>query len=220
MPSPNHEKRTRVKLCGITRFEDAHLAADAGVDFLGFIQFPISPRYVEPRRAREIIDAVDGPLSVGVFVNESPETVNAICAEADFDVAQLHGNESVDDCSDVNVPVIKAFRVEDDSSPEQLREQIATYRDVTDFILLDTHKANLWGGTGEVFNWQVALELPEEYDLFLAGGIGPNNVVEAIETVRPFAVDLSSSVEISPGIKDPDEMAKFFDLYHTATKAR
>ncbi|NNF58070.1 MAG: phosphoribosylanthranilate isomerase [Rhodothermaceae bacterium] len=209
-------ERTKVKLCGITRLEDARYAAAVGADFLGFIQYPDSPRYIEPAKAKEIIEWVVGPEPVGVFVNQAPEAINARCAEVGFRLAQLHGHESPEDCAAVEVPVIKAFRVQHDASSEQLRYLIEPYRDVVDFILLDTHKTSLWGGTGESFNWRLARELASEYDLFLAGGIDAENVAEAIATMRPYAVDLSSSVEASPGVKDFDKLADFFDAYHAA----
>ena len=209
-------ERTKVKLCGITRLEDARYAAAVGADFLGFIQYPESPRYIAPAKAKEIIEWVVGPEPVGVFVNESPEVVNARCAEVGFRMAQLHGHESPEDCAAVEVPVIKAFRVQHDASSEQLRYLIEPYRDVVDFILLDTHKTSLWGGTGESFNWRLARELASEYDLVLAGGIDASNVAEAIATMRPYAVDLSSSVEESPGVKDFDKLADFFDAYRDA----
>ncbi len=210
--------RTAVKICGITRLEDARYAAAIGADFLGFIQFPESPRFIEPAKAKEIIDWVVGPEPVGVFVNEAPEVVNARCAEVGFRMAQLHGEESPEDCAAVEMPVIKAFRVQHDTSSEQLRILVEPYRDVVDFILLDTHKTSLWGGTGERFNWRLARELASEFDLFVAGGINAENVSEAIATVRPYVVDLSSSVEESPGIKDIDKLADFFEAYRRAVE--
>ena len=207
---------TKVKLCGITRLEDARYAAAVGADFLGFVQYPESPRYVAPAVAKEIIEWVVGPEPVGVFVNESAEAINARCAEVGFRLAQLHGHEPPEVCAAVEVPVIKAFQVQHDASAEQLRALIDPYRDVVDFILLDTHHTSLWGGTGESFNWRIARELAGEFDLFLAGGISAENVAEAIQTMRPYAVDLSSSVEESPGVKDFDKLGAFFDAYHAA----
>ena len=204
---------TKVKICGITRLEDARFCAVAGADFLGFIQHEASPRYVRPGVAREIIDWVVGPEPVGVFVNADADAVNRACDEAGFRLAQLHGHEPPDVCAAVDVPVIKAIHVQHDASAEQLRAVAAPYLDVVDFLLLDTHKTSLWGGTGESFNWRVARELASESDLFLAGGISADNVADAIATMRPYAVDLSSSVEASPGVKDLDKLEAFFRAF-------
>lgn len=208
---------TKVKICGITRLDDARFCAAAGADFLGFIQHETSPRYVRPDVAREIVDWISGPTPVGVFVDALPETVNAVCERAGFQMAQLHGHEPPEACAAVAVPVIKAIHVQHDASAEQVRALVEPYLDVVDFVLLDTHHTSLWGGTGESFNWRVARELSGEVDLFLAGGISAGNVGEAIATMRPFAVDLSSSVETEPGVKDLDKLTAFFDAFHAAT---
>ena len=208
---------TKVKICGITRLHDARTAAVAGADFLGFIQHPESPRYVKPDVAREIIDWVRGPEPVGVFVNESAETVNEVCARAGFTLAQLHGHEPPEVCAAVEVPVVKAVQVQHDASTEQVAAMVEPYLEVVDFVLLDTHHTSLWGGTGESFNWRVARELSSRVDLFLAGGISADNVEQAVHSMRPYAVDLSSSVEESPGVKDLDKLAAFFDAFHAAT---
>lgn len=207
---------TKAKICGITRLDDARYAAGAGADFLGFIQHPESPRYIAPARAKEIIDWLHGPEPVGVFVNEDADTVNRVCAEAGFTVAQLHGHEPPEVVEAVEVPVIKAFRVQHDASSEQIRALMLDYQGVADYFLLDTHHTSLWGGTGESFNWRLARQLAAEFPLFLAGGIRAENVREAIETMRPFAVDLSSSVEMEPGVKDFDKLADFFDAFREA----
>lgn len=211
--------RTLVKICGITRLADARYCAGAGADYLGFIQFEGSPRYVEPTAAKEIIEWVDGVEPVGVFVNETAEAINARCADVGFTVAQLHGHEPPEVVEAVEVPTIKAFHVQHDASSEQLRALMLPYQGVADFFLLDTHKTSLWGGTGESFNWRLARDLAAEFPLFLAGGISAENVREAIETMRPFAVDLSSSVEAAPGVKDFDKLYDFFEAYRGAVEA-
>ena len=213
----NPEPRTRVKICGITRLHDARTAAAAGADFLGFVQHEASPRYVAPDVAKEIIEWVRGPEPVGVFVNQTAQAVNAACARVGFTLAQMHGHESPETCAAVEVPVVKAFQVQHDASSEQVRALVAPYLDVVDFVLLDTHHTSLWGGTGESFNWRVARDLSADADLFLAGGISAENVAQAIDTMRPYAVDLSSSVEAAPGVKDLDKLAAFFDAFHAAT---
>ena len=208
---------TKVKICGITQLHDARTAAVAGADFLGFIQHAGSPRYVKPDVAREIIDWVVGPEPVGVFVNATADEVNATCERAGFRLAQLHGHETPETCAAVTVPVIKAVSVQHDASTEQVNALVEPYLDVADFVLLDTHHTSLWGGTGESFNWRVARELSTKVDLFLAGGISADNVAHAVHSMRPYAVDLSSSVESAPGVKDLDKLAAFFDAFHAAT---
>lgn len=201
----------KTKICGITRLDDARFCAAAGADFLGFIQHEGSPRYVDPKAAKEIIAWVAGPTPVGVFVNETAETVNARCAEVGFAVAQLHGHETPETCAAISVPVIKAIPVTHDASSEQIRAIATPYLDVVNFLLLDTHTTSLFGGSGESFNWRVARDLTDLADVFLAGGISSDNVAQAVQTMRPFAVNLSSSVEESPGVKDLDKLAAFFD---------
>lgn len=204
---------TRVKICGITRLEDARYCAAAGADYLGFIQYEGSPRYVEPRAAREIIDWVYGPETVGVFVNASPDDVNRIADEAGFSYVQLHGTEPPAHCARVERPVIKALSVAPGTTTAELEEQMERYAAHVDAFLLDTRKAGLWGGTGEPFDWQKALSLSERYRLFVAGGIDAANVATVIETLQPYAVDVSSSVESAPGVKDFDRLAGFFEAF-------
>ncbi|MEM1054864.1 MAG: phosphoribosylanthranilate isomerase [Bacteroidota bacterium] len=214
--------RVRVKICGITRLEDARFCAANGADYLGFIQLEGSPRYVEPRTAKEIIEWSVGPEPVGVFVNASAEDVIATCEAGGFTHAQLHGHETPETCAavvDAGLKVIKTVQVVSDAAAEQILAIAEPYREVADFLLLDTHNTSLWGGTGESFNWRLARQVAREFPLFLAGGIGAENVAEAIDTMRPYAVDLSSSVEESPGVKDFDKLAAFFDAYHAATDA-
>ncbi len=210
---------TKVKICGITRLADARYCAGAGADYLGFIQYPDSPRYLEPKAAKEIIGWVDGIEAVGVFVNEDAATINTRCAEVGFTLAQLHGHEPPEVVEAIEVPTIKSFRVQHDASSEQLRALMLPYKDIADFFLLDTHKTSLWGGTGESFNWRLARDLAGEFPLFLAGGIDAGNVQEAIDTMRPYAVDLSSSVESEPGVKDFDKLYDFFEAYRNAVEA-
>jgi len=203
--------RPHVKICGITTLEDARFCAGLGADFLGFIQHPESPRYVSPERALEIIGWVYGAKPVGVFVNVAPEEVNAACETAGFAYAQLHGHETPDECARVDRPVIKAFRVLHDASSEQLRASMEPYREVAELFLLDTHATNLWGGTGESFNWRLARELSNDFPILLAGGLSPDNVREAVDTMRPWGVDVSSRLESSPGSKDFEKVQAFFD---------
>lgn len=202
---------TKVKISGITRLDDARFCAAAGADFLGFVQHEASPRYVRPDVAREIVDWIAGPTPVGVFVDASADDVNATCARAGFRMAQLDGHEPPEVCAAIDVPIIKAVRVAHDASAEHVRAMVEPYLGVVDFVLLDTFHTSLLGGTGESFNWRVARDLGAEVDLFLAGGISAANVAEAVATMRPYAVDLSSSVESAPGVLDLDTLAAFFD---------
>ena len=203
----------QVKICGITDLADARYCAGAGADFLGFIQYEASPRYVAPAVAKEIVGWVYGPEPVGVFVNETAEEVNRVASDVGFTHVQLHGNEPPDVCADVERPVIKAVPVVHDASPEQLRHVMEPYAAHVAFFLLDTHKTNYWGGTGESFNWRLVKELARDFPLLLAGGIGAHNVEEAVRTMRPLGVDLSSSVESAPGKKDFDKLADFFETF-------
>ena len=210
---------TKVKICGITRLHDARTCAAAGADFLGFVQHAESPRYLAPRDAREIIDWVVGPEPVGVFVNADADEVNRVCAEAGFRLAQLHGHEPPEVVAAVEVPVIKALHVQHDASAEQVRALAEPHLAHADFLLLDTHRTSLWGGTGESFNWRVARDLTGLADVFLAGGLSAANVADAVATMRPFAVDLSSSLEEAPGVKDPDKLAAFFEAFNAVRDA-
>ena len=203
----------KVKVCGVTRLDDARYCAGAGADFLGFIQYEDSPRYVAPKQAREIIEWIHGPEPVGVFVNASADEVNRTADATGFSLVQLHGNEPPEVCAAVERPVIKAVRVMHDASSEQLRALMQPYENVVEYFLLDTHHTSLWGGTGESFNWRLARELSGDLPLFLAGGISTENVAEAVRTMQPYAVDLSSSLESVPGVKDFEKLEAFFETF-------
>lgn len=207
----------KLKVCGITDLSDARYLAGLGVDYLGFIQHEESPRYVDPKHAGEMIEWIYGPEPVGVFVNDDAETVNRVCEQAGFTVAQLHGTESVETVEAVEVPVIKAVHVVHDASSEQLRQIMEPYAEHVDYFLLDTHRTNMWGGTGESFNWRLARDLAEEFPLFLAGGLTAENLEEAVETMRPAGIDVSSSLESEPGKKDFGKIDAFFDVYQQIT---
>lgn len=194
---------TLVKICGITSLADALAAVDAGADALGFNFYRRSPRYILPETAREITNHLPQPvLKVGVFVNEDVESVAHIVAEARLSAIQLHGDESPEYCHKLaGQYVIKVFRAGDDFAVDAY---------AVDAIMFDTKDDLLRGGTGRVFDWSLA-HRPEisQPRLFLAGGLSPENVAEAIATVRPYAVDACSSLEISPGRKDHARMRAF-----------
>jgi len=205
----------KLKVCGITELEDARYLAGAGADYLGFVQHEDSPRYAPPSLASDIIEWVHGPKPVGVFVNDGAAEINAAVEEAGFAFAQLHGQEPPHVVEAVNCPVIKAIHVRNDAAPEQLRTLFERYEDVAEYFLLDTHNSSVWGGTGESFNWRLARELSSDYPIFLAGGIDADNVQRAVETMRPFAIDLSSSLEDVPGEKSFAKIDAFFDAFRS-----
>ena len=197
----------RVKICGITNLEDALLAADLGAHALGFIFYPNSPRKVEVEAAREIISQLPPfILTVGVFVDEEPQTVRDVAARAGLDWLQLHGQESPDYCRSLGRRVIKAFRIQDESS----FTEVACYRGAVQALLLDTYKKGQVGGTGETFNWNLARQARQYGPIILAGGLTPANVAQAITAAQPQAVDVASGVEALPGKKDPEKLRAFF----------
>jgi phosphoribosylanthranilate isomerase len=188
----------RIKICGITRHEDARAAASLGVDALGFIFYSQSPRYISPANAAEIIKKLPPFVSkVGVFVDEDPHRMLEIARITNIDTVQLHGSESPEYCASIPLPVIKVFSVRDDFDVSAL----SSYK--TAGYLLDTWDSERKGGSGKTFDWSAAVAACGVCDtVILSGGLGPSNVKEAIETVRPYAVDVNSGVEISPGVKN------------------
>jgi len=199
---------TQVKICGITNEEDALYAADCGADALGFIFYPPSPRYIVPADAPTIIKKLpDHIVIVGVFVNETAENVKRISGLCGLDFIQLHGDESVEYCSDfAPTTIIKAvhLRSEDDV--------FNAFRYDAAAILVDSRDAGLYGGTGKTANWDLALQIKSKKLLILSGGLNEDNVGEALETVAPAALDINSGVEIKPGKKDHKRLATIFDV--------
>ena len=196
---------TRVKVCGITNREDARQAVDLGADALGFIFHPASPRYIAPEAAARIIrDLPPFVASVGVFVDASVLRVRSLVRTCLLSAVQFHGEETPDYCGGFPVKVIKAFRVKGTRLPRGLS------RFVVDAILLDTFRSGVPGGTGQVFDWDVAKRAKRYGRIILAGGLNPANVRDAVQAVRPFAVDVSSGVEAFPGKKDPKLLEEFF----------
>ncbi len=193
----------RVKICGITNFEDALTAANYGADALGFIFFKGSPRYIEPDKAREIIEYLPPFITtVGVFVNESPATIRNVMEFAGINVLQLHGDETPEACR-IWHRVIKAFRVIDLTDLKLLER----YR--TSANLLDTYSPGAYGGTGLTFNWDIAVEAKRYGQVILSGGLNPNNIEQAIKWVKPYAVDVSSGVEQYKGKKNLVKLREF-----------
>ena len=198
---------TQIKICGITNLEDAWVAVKAGAHMLGFNFYRQSSRYIEPQAARAIIDefGCTGVLTVGVFVNETPELVEEIASRSGVGALQLHGDESPEYCWTLkHRRVIKVLRV----SPDFIPERALDYE--VDHIMLDAFDKNLRGGTGQTIDWSVAHRTRElSPNLFLAGGLSPENVAAAIAAVEPYAVDACSSLETSPGKKDPERLRAF-----------
>lgn len=195
----------RVKICGITRREDALAAVEYGADALGFVFFKQSPRYITPERARDIIKQLPPFITtVGVFVNEEASKIDEIINATGLAVVQLHGNEPQDMCYKWQ-RVIKAFRISDIIDLDLVKNyHVSAY-------LLDTYSEKSYGGTGETFNWDIAAAMKEIGKIILAGGLTPQNVEKAVRHVHPYAVDVSSSVEQEKGIKDADKMKLFIE---------
>jgi phosphoribosylanthranilate isomerase len=197
---------TLVKICGITNLEDALCAVDAGAAALGFNFYVPSPRYIEPASAREIIEKLPKRvLTVGVFVNEESERLKSIATEAGIAALQLHGDESPQYCTDLKEwYVIKAFAVGDD-----FNANVAVDYPVK-AVMIDARHKTLRGGTGLLSDWSVAKRIRElGQPLFLAGGLSPDNVREAITVVKPYAVDACSALEEHPGRKNHGRVAEF-----------
>jgi phosphoribosylanthranilate isomerase len=195
----------RVKICGITSFEDARAAVDAGADALGFIFFKGSPRYVELKIAADIIHKLPPfATTVGVFVDETAENIARICRDAGLAAVQLHGKEEPSFCSEIQAKTIKAFRVKDQSSLSELPKYHVSA------FLLDSYVPGQMGGTGAKFNWDLAVQAKTlGTPIILAGGLTVENIADAVAKVRPFGVDVSTGVEISPGRKDHAKVREF-----------
>jgi phosphoribosylanthranilate isomerase len=199
---------TRIKICGITRNEDAAAAADAGADAVGFVFYPPSPRAVVPARAAEIVGALPPFVtSVGLFVNATREAVLSTLAAVPLDLLQFHGDEPPDYCGQFGRPFLKAVRVRPALDLLKYAQSYAG-ADRARGVLLDAYVDGTHGGTGRTFDWSIipgGLALP----VVLSGGLTPANVGQAVRQVRPAAVDVSSGVESAPGIKDHGMITAF-----------
>ena len=198
-------RRTRSKICGITRPEDALAVASQGADAIGLVFYPPSPRNVSIEQAQAVIAALPPFVTtVGLFVNADEAEIKGILDEVPLDLLQFHGNEEEAYCNSFGRPYFKAVRMADDVD---LSVEAARYSSAS-ALLLDSYQKGVPGGTGHAFDWA---RIPEGLDkpIILAGGLGPENVEEAIRTVRPYAVDVSSGVEAAKGIKDADKIIAF-----------
>jgi phosphoribosylanthranilate isomerase len=199
---------TRIKICGLTREEDALFCAGEGADFLGFIFVPESPRAMKAEDvaaiALRVRERESPPKIVGVFRDASNDYVREIASVAGLDLVQLHGSESDDDVAGIGIPVIKALRV-GESLPD------THVCPGADWLLFDTFDDRRGGGTGRRFDWSLLAGYDRAKPFFVAGGIDPDNVAAAITLVRPDAIDLASGVESEPGIKDHARVARLFE---------
>jgi phosphoribosylanthranilate isomerase len=194
----------KVKICGITRLQDALDACDMGADILGFNFVPVSPRYLNPYTAREIISRLPPFVTImGVFADEELSVLNDMTTFLNLDAVQLHGSEDAQYCRMVKGTLVKAIRVSLPSDLEGLDElDVSAY-------LLDARVEGYLGGSGQTFPWQLAKEFCRDQKVFIAGGLTPENVGDAVRTLSPYGVDAASGVEVQPGIKDPALMERF-----------
>jgi phosphoribosylanthranilate isomerase len=192
-----------VKICGITRLEDAEAAVAAGASAIGFVFWPDSPRFVDPDTARQIAARLPAFVTpVGVFVNQPLQHVKAVASLVRLGAVQLHGDETPADAAALAMPVIKALPV----------ESVATQTwPSSTVLLLDVHDPVKRGGTGRTIDWTAAAAIAAQRKILLAGGLTPDNVADAVARVRPFGIDVSSGVERAPGIKDHQRLRALFE---------
>jgi phosphoribosylanthranilate isomerase len=199
-----------IKVCGLTREEDAALAVELGAGSLGFVFWPDSPRAITVDRARHIIRQLPPFVTpVGIFVNETVDVINAAADRAGLGAVQLHGDEPVEVARRVHRPVLKAVHA-------AVAHQAAAEWPERMMLLLDAYDPRLRGGTGRTVDWMVAASVAARRRVMLAGGLHADNVAEAIDRVRPFGIDVSSGVESAPGVKDHMRMRSFFEAIERA----
>jgi len=196
----------KVKICGITNYDDAVAAVDAGADLLGFNFYPESPRFIAPRKAADIINKLPAFIDIaGVFVNAAFEQIQKVMTLCQLNWIQLHGDESPEFCRlflSLNVKTMKALRVKDQSDIQKAENYF------TDAILLDAFNPEKYGGTGIAFDWNIVGHINKR--VFLAGGINPDNAAEAVE-LGVYGIDVCSGIEAEPGKKDHEKMKKLFE---------
>lgn len=219
-------QHTRIKICGLTRAEDVQTAVAEGADALGFVFYSPSPRHVTPEAAGALLAQVpESILTVGLFVNATPDEVIETLARAPVSLLQFHGDETPEQCALIAAatkrPFLRAFRVKPESTPDDLLQYEQAYRTASAYfagLLLDTH-VDSYGGSGKVFDWSL---IPKELAprVVLSGGLNAQNVTGAIAQVRPFAVDISSGVELTKGIKDADKIHAFISAVRQADSSQ
>jgi phosphoribosylanthranilate isomerase len=207
--------RTRVKICGITRHEDARIVIDAGADAIGLVFYSKSPRFVNNSLAAEISQAIPAFVStVALFKDADEAFVETVLQQVEIDLIQFHGSESAEFCEQFDRPYVKALGMK---SPEcdlaYLAKQCQTYQSAK-ALLLDSHAPGEAGGTGETFDWSSIGSVDKP--VVLAGGLNPENVKQAIQIAQPYAVDISSGVESAPGIKDKTKLLEFMQQVERA----
>ncbi len=199
--------RPQIKICGITNQQDAYIAAMLGADFIGINFYPRSPRFVKPEKAHKIVSFLKAEYpqvkTVGVFVNATRAEIRERKADCDFDLIQLHGDESYAFMRDMELPVIKALRIKTAPDLEAIQQL------PSDYILLDSYKKGHYGGTGQCFDWQLIKKVPVNKKIFLAGGINPQNIQKAA-ALKPYALDIASGVEKKAGEKDYRKLELIF----------
>ncbi|MCP5158126.1 MAG: phosphoribosylanthranilate isomerase [Gammaproteobacteria bacterium] len=197
--------RTRVKICGITRPEDGVMAAKLGADAIGLVFYPLSPRFVNMEAAQRIIAALPPLVSVvGLFMNADAAAVRAVLTEVPLHLLQFHGDEKPDDCAAFDLPYLKAVPMGAGVDVLDYERQFAS----ASGLLLDSHGGREMGGTGQSFDW-ARIPAQRQKPFVLAGGLHPGNIAEAIQQVRPYAVDVSSGVESAKGVKNAELMRAF-----------
>lgn len=214
-----------MKICGITRLEDAVIAVEAGADLLGFIFYDRSPRYVTPDDVASIVsllsDLPSRPILVGVFVDEPPDRVRAILDDCGLDLAQLHGSEPPVEVAALAPWAYKAIRPKNRTEAEgYLAAYASVVPDRADApsFLLDAYHPWKFGGTGRTVPWPAARAIARRHRILLAGGLTPDNVAEAVQVVEPWGVDVSSGVELRPGVKDRDKVHCFIEAAKAAVR--
>tara|TARA_Y100000782_G_scaffold74912_1_gene80849 strand:+ start:32541 stop:33164 length:624 start_codon:yes stop_codon:yes gene_type:complete len=200
-------KRTRVKICGITRIEDALCAVNSGVDSLGFVFYDKSPRAIQPSEAAGIIQQLPAFVTTtALFVNADADFIDRVVAETRIDLLQFHGDESPEFCNSFSRPYLKALRMKPGLDLAAECQRFSS----SQAILLDAYRPGVPGGTGEVFDWDL-IPNPHPAPIILAGGLTCDNVAEAVKSVQPYAIDVSGGVEQSKGIKDAVKIDKFIN---------
>ncbi len=198
-----------IKICGLKTLDEALAAIDAGADYVGFNFYPSSPRYLSPDACAQIVTGLSararGVKTVGIFVNETPAHIRSVLAACGLDLAQLHGDEPLATFQALEWRAYKAFR----GAAGQAVKAFAAAGPGAPAFLVDAYAPNGYGGTGQVADWPAVRALAAGYPIFLAGGLTPENVAEAVEQVRPWGVDVASGVESAPGKKDVQKMKDF-----------